>query len=275
MNMSIAAAPEVTDAETPVLGLRLRAAAHEQLLRAEAQLAGEGEARHTGIHQARKSIRRVRAMLALGIGKLDLRADRLDQDLAQLCRGLSRLRDAQALIEALQRLHDGAPDDVRAILPAAVAAARQRRDRLLAQALTRDPDLLSRRRRLRTMVERLLRLDWQSLGNAGVTAAILHGEHRVGKAGRRAKRHPDRDHGWHVFRRRLRRLRQQDTVLSALRPELRPRTQGLEDQAGMLGEAQDDALLLLHCGRASPFLRAQRALLRRIARERLQQVRRG
>ena len=276
MNLSIAAAvPEAHVVEIPVIGLRLRAVAHAQLMQAEVHLARAGEARHVGIHQARKCVRRVRAMLALGMRKLDQRAKRLDADLAQLCRGMSRLRDAQALIEALQRLDDNVPGDVRAILPDADAAARERRDGLLAQALARDPDFHSRRRRLRAMGERLLRLDWQLIGHAEIVRAILRSEHRVEKAGRKARRHPDRDHEWHVFRRRLRRLRQQDTVLAGLQPELRPTMKGLEDQAGALGEAQDDALLLLHCGRASPFQRTQRASLRRIARGRLQHARRG
>lgn len=270
-----AAELEPPHTEVVGLGLRLCAVAHEQLLLAGKHLAADVEGLHTGIHQARKSIRRVRAILALGMRRLDPRAQRLDADLAQLCRGMSRLRDAQALIEALHRLNDNAPDDVCAILPEAETAARQRRDELLAQALKRDPQFLSRRRRLQSMSDRLLRLNWQPLGDAEAVAAILRSERRVEKASRRAKRHPDRHEDWHVLRRRMRRLRQQDTVLARVCPEVRTRMPGLENQADALGHAQDDTLVVMQCGRMSPFSREHRTLLRRIARERLQHARRN
>jgi hypothetical protein len=125
------------------------------------------------------------------------------------------------------------------------------------------------------MRERLLRLDWQAIGDAEVAAAIRRSERRVEKAGQRAERHPDRDDDWHAFRRRLRRLHQQDTLLARLQPALRPTMKGSADRNGTLGEAQDNALLLRYCGRASPFERGQRTLLRRIARERLQLARRS
>jgi CHAD domain len=261
--------------EALALGLRLRATAHEQLLLAMNHLAREGDALHTGIHQARKCIRRVRAILALGMRKLDPRAQRLDAQLGQLGRGMSRLRDAQALIEALHRLDGDAPDDVRMILPEAEAAARQRRDALLAEALTRDPQFLSRRRRLRTMSDRLLRLNWQPLHDAEAVAAILRSERRVEKAGRKASRHRDRDEDWHVLRRRMRRLRQQDTVLANVCPEVRTSMHGLEHRADALGHSQDDTLVVIHCGRKSPFTLAQRTVLRRVARERLRHARHG
>jgi hypothetical protein len=45
--------------------------------------------------------------------------------------------------------------------------------------------------------------------------------------------------------------------------------------ADILGESQDDALLLRHCGSRSPFTSDQRKPLRAIARERLQRARGG
>lgn len=47
-------------------GAVLQAEAEQEMERAARQLARPGEERHQGIHQARKSIRRVRALLALG-----------------------------------------------------------------------------------------------------------------------------------------------------------------------------------------------------------------
>jgi len=45
------------------------------------------------------------------------------------------------------------------------------------------------------------------------------------------------------------------------------------EEATLLGEAQDDALLLRHCGARSPFPPELRKLLRKEARARLRRVR--
>jgi CHAD domain len=254
-------------------GSRLMAYASEQLQQAQNHLAREGEARHSGIHEARKCIRRTRATLALGIRVFDQRGKRLADDLGRLCRGLSSLRDAQALIEALQRLGSSAPSAVRAILPRAEMAARKRRDQMLERALKRDPEFSSRRRRLLAAQERLLRLEWQAVSEEDVSKAVTRSKRRADKARQQSKQHPDDDKAWHVFRRRLRRLRQQDSLLAELQPNLRGVTKGTEHQARALGESQDDVLLLGQCGRRSPFPPDQRKLLRNIARERLQKTR--
>lgn len=88
------------------LGALLQAEAEQELERAARQLARPGEERHQGIHQARKSIRRVRAMLALAGASFSATPSvrRLDASLRSLCRGLSALRDADALRDALLHL---------------------------------------------------------------------------------------------------------------------------------------------------------------------------
>jgi CHAD domain-containing protein len=259
--------------QDPTVGPRLMAYAGAQLLRAQTQLAREGEALHPGIHEARKCIRRTRATIALGACAFDQRAARLDDELGRLCRGMSSLRDAQALVEALQRLENSAPAAVCAIVPHAVSAARKRRDQMLERALKRDPGFESRRRRLQAARSRLQSLQWQTVHDEDVSQAVARSERRAEKARRRAERHPDDDDTWHVFRRRLRRLRQQDSLLAELRPDLRPRIKDLEHRAHALGESQDDVLLLSHCGPRSPFTPVQRKLLRHIALERLQRAR--
>lgn len=271
---SVAMASTTSFDEDPAIGFRLMAFASGQLLQAQTLLAQEGEARHSGIHEARKCIRRTRAALALGARVFDGRADRLDHELGRLCRGLSPLRDAQALIEALQRLDDSAPPAVRDALPLAGMAVRERREVMLEHALQRDPQFEARRRRLSAAQARLLRLPWQSVSDEDIAKAVMRSKRRADKARRRGERHPDDDEAWHMFRRRLRRLRQQDTLLAALRPDLRPSgAKHHEHKAQALGESQDDALLLRHCGGRSPFPPDLRKLLRDIARERLQRTR--
>lgn len=255
------------------LGLRLMAFACAQLLQAEAHLAHDGEELHTGIHEARKCLRRVRATLALGKRAFDGRAKRLDDDLGRLCRGMSRLRDAQALIEALRRLDSSAAEAVRHILPGAETAARHRRDRMLALALAKDPGFKARRRRMEDLRKRLVRLDWQAVDAKDIGKALARSERRAVKAGNRAEKHPGDDQAWHAYRRRLRRLRQQHNALSELGLVQWPINRDLDSRTESLGESQDDLLLLNHCRRHSPFPPKQRALLRATAKQRLLRMR--
>jgi hypothetical protein len=265
-----AAQPE---APLPPLGRRLKAFALSELAEAQALLAKSGEARHEGVHQARKRLRRTRAALALGRKALGREGRRLDEDLGRLCRGLSPLRDAQALIEGLQRLPASESDPLARALPDMVALARRRRDDCLARALARDPDLQRRRQRLKAMAARLEALDWDRVTAGAVAKAVARSEKRLAKARRRAARRPGDDARWHALRRRLRRLRQQDHLLATLEPDLRPLGNVTADEATVLGEAQDDALLLRHCGSHSPFPPPLRRLLRAEARARLGRVR--
>ena len=257
------------------LGMRLLVFVGVQLQQAQIDLSREDEALHDGIHQARKCIRRARATLALGARVLGPRAEALDDELGRLCRGLSHLRDAQALIEVLQRLDAQAAAPIRAILPAAERLARQRRDDILERALVRDPAFMARRLRLQAAQQRLARLDWHAVDAAEVSSAIKRSQRRADKAAKRIKQHPDDDEAWHVYRRRLRRLRQQDSLLADLLPALRLSKKRARDLTDLLGESQDDALLLRHCDRRSPFPSDQRKQLRAIARERLRRTRGG
>jgi CHAD domain-containing protein len=256
------------------LGLRLKAFVVTELQEAQALLGQEGEARHGGVHQARKRLRRARAALAIGRKPLGKPARRLDEDLGRLCRGLSPLRDAQALIEGLQRLPAAGPGPLATALPQILAIAVQRRDDCLARTLARDPGLARRRGRLQAMIARLEALEWEKVKPAGIAKAVKRSEKRLAKARRRAGRDPADDARWHAMRRRLRRLRQQDHLLAALEPTLRPAQSVSAEEAALLGEAQDDALLLRHCRSPSPFPPPLRALLRAEVRTRLGRVRR-
>ena len=267
--------PTTATPDSLPLGMRLLVFVGVQLQQAQTDLSREDEALHDGIHQARKCIRRARATLALGARVLGPRAEALDDELGRLCRGLSHLRDAQALIEVLQRLDAQAAAPIRAILPTAERLARQRRDDILERALVRDPAFMARRLRLQAAQQRLARLDWRAVEAAEVSSAIKRSQRRADKAAKRIKQHPDDDEAWHVYRRRLRRLRQQDSLLADLLPALRLSKKRARDLTDLLGESQDDALLLRHCDRRSPFPSDQRKQLRAIARERLRRTRGG
>jgi CHAD domain-containing protein len=265
--------PPPSEAPLPPLGLRLREFALAELASAHHHLGREGASRHDGVHQARKAIRRARAALALGRKPLGRDARRLDTQLAVLCRGLSPLRDAQALIEGLQRLASTASAPLQTALPELLSLAGERRAERLARALAADPGLERRRARLQAMSQRLAALDWPAVKRGKAAAALSRSEARVARSRKRIHREPGNDEHWHALRRRLRRLRQQDHLLAQIEPSLRPNVAVTLEEATILGEAQDDALLLRHCGTRSPFPPDLRKLLRKEARARLRRVR--
>lgn len=245
-------------------GELLQAEAVQELERAARQLARPGEERHQGVHQARKSIRRVRAILALGGSSFSAAppVQRLDAALRGLCRGLSALRDADALRDALLHLSRDAvigPIECERLC-AFVAVVRARR---LAAALARDPDFARRRARLQVAQGRVGMLPWARARGEDVEAALAMSRKRLKKALKRAKGGDDVE-AWHTLRRRLRRLRQQETVLARTRPEAFQPTPGIGELAERMGTAQDHALLLAHCRRSGVFPARDRATLRRL-----------
>jgi hypothetical protein len=286
------------------IGDALKTFAVKQLERAIKFLSQPGKSRHQGIHEGRKCIRRTRAALALGMHafkreKCGERAVRLDHDLGQLCRGLSPLRDAQALIEALARLRD-APEvltggsygaQLTNVLPDAVSAAMARREQMLKRALQRNPGFALRRARLRRAIAALARLPWHDALWPDIHIGLSRSMRRFKKARRQAHRQTNNDALWHVLRRRLRRLRQQIGMLAEIQPKTVEtgsdgklatfsidsfaKANALEQEAVRLGESQDDALLLKHCGKRSPFSPSHRKLFRAVAKARLRQVRKG
>ena len=251
----------------------LRAFASERLWQAERELARQGTARHEGIHNARKCLRQARAALALGSGSLGPHAERIDNELRRLCRGLSPLRDAQALIDAIQRLKGGASAKTRGLLRDAGNLAVLFRNSSLDRALIRDPDFISRRRRLLAAKQRLTDQDWPAITGNSLAAAFARGERRLDNTRRHAAKHPEQDETWHLYRRRLRRLRQQLPILDQIHPGRHRPSRKLSNQAQALGESQDDVLILRFCQKRSPFLPEQRALLRQLARARLRRMR--
>jgi CHAD domain-containing protein len=266
--------PGASDGETlQPFSVRLHAYARQQLMTAQKQLARQGTARHEGIHQARKCIRRAKSALAIGRTVFGKRGLSLNAELGRLCRGLSPLRDAQALLEELHRLRRGADAASHALLTTAETAASQRRDQLLKDALAKDPQLKHRRARLQQLVEKMQRLEWERVDREAVSAAIHRSECRLEKTGMRLNQALDADEAWHEYRRRLRRLRQQASLLAELGIDIGLPEKHIKEQTDSLGEAQDHVMLIRHCGSRSPFGPGLRKPLRDSARQRLHNVR--
>jgi CHAD domain-containing protein len=253
--------------------IRLRDYAVTELARAIACLSWSGGRLHAGVHQARKSIRRVRATLALDMPTLGPGADLIDRALRQANRHTSKLRDAQALVATLDALLEktGAGDSSSMLRRARRAAAQARAARARI-ALADDPRWDDKRALLTTLLAALSALPWDRVTDADMRAALQRSLLRSDAAGGRA-RTSRRDADWHRWRRRARRLSQQQRALgdtTTARADASKRDKRL---AVILGGVQDCALLREHLGKGSMFAQADRPALRVLAERRTRQLR--
>lgn len=167
---------------------------------------------HVSIHDARKAIRRLRALLQLVEPRLELAgADRILQRTGD---SLSALRDAHATIGTAERF---ARDDGR--WQAVIVRLAQRRDALLAAALVQDPGFERRRRWVQRALARIEAAPWHRLKAGDLRRGLERGQQRVDKARRRARRDPHAD-ALHRWRRRVRKLRMQVEAVGGIKPGL-------------------------------------------------------
>ncbi|GAB3093074.1 CHAD domain-containing protein [Lysobacter terrae] len=241
----------------------------------ELDMAREGLARtghvHAGTHQARKAIRRARAVLALGEARLGVDATLIDRALRTVNRDLSELRDAHALVEVLERLAERAHDPAdRQLLRQAVRRARRASGRVKKR---HAQERQAAEESLAALRASLQGLPWSTLTWPECQAAIARSAERARSVQERA-RNSDKDARWHRWRRRVRLLVLERRACSqcgmAAVAELRF-DQHLAEQLGVAGEL---TLVLERCGRASPFKRSERAPLRRFAAKALKRQRR-
>ncbi|MBK6727680.1 MAG: CHAD domain-containing protein [Xanthomonadales bacterium] len=230
-------------------GLPIRAYATDQLLRAFACMGWRGRRVHEGVHQARKSMRRVRACLALAGFDATGEGKRIDRDLARQCRALSQLRDAQARIETIDRLIEThAPGDAATLLRRVRRGALQERSQQLQRSVAEDAGFSEQREQLRALAPRLDALPWATLTDAQLQAALQHSLKRCRKAEGRALSDGDAE-DWHRWRRRRRRLLQQHTALAACAIGVADAIDPQRELAHYLGESQDLSVLFAHFGR--------------------------
>ncbi|HEY5852043.1 MAG TPA: CHAD domain-containing protein [Lysobacter sp.] len=234
-----------------------------------------GEDIHEGVHRARKGLRRVRATLALGYGILGPGIELLDREIKHLNTGLSGLRDAHALTETLQRLRKRTrKGGIRELLDQVDAAAIVAREVVAEVELSMDPGLGQRRGLIEVLAAALPALDWVRLTPSAARMALADGDDRSEKA-RSVALDKARDNDWHRWRRRARRASQQRRALEAVGIPLPATTPDAFDKrtTERLGEAQDLTLLLDHCGKDSPFSKADRQALRAYAEPALARLR--
>jgi CHAD domain-containing protein len=226
-------------------------------------LGQRGRCVHEGVHQARKSIRRTRAMLALGGGALGPGGTLIDRELRRLNRRLSPLRDAHALVETLDRLGIKARNaQAREALAAARKVAGRRRS-----AMARQPTfahaLAEAQAVLATLQAALEGLPWGSVTVPVLVEATDAAAHKA----RRARQHAlarDGAEDWHRWRRSMRRLSQQQRAVAAAGLAL-PSDGFDKHLTEQLGVLQDLSLLVAHCDSDSAFPKPTRTALRHFA----------
>lgn len=255
------------------LGAALRGIADHQLTRASQCLGWKGGHRHTGVHQARKSIRRVRSILALAGAGLGPGAEALSYLLSEINQGLSRVRDAQALVEAIDHLAAQTHDEkwLRLLARARRNAVAARRVMLQA-AIAADPDLLKTRDLLVHIKAALDGLAWSGVASGEVEAAFSLGKEKTRKAAKKAHKTGE-DEDWHRWRRKARRQSQQQRILAEAGIKSIVEYDDKEI-ASLLGQQQDCSLLLEFCeSDHSPIRWTDRNQLNRFVEKKLGSLR--
>lgn len=205
--------PNATDRPTTRIGMCLNAYALHQFDVAGRSLGRSRENLHTGIHDARKAIRYVRATLDLGRARLWPAAAMVFDELRDLCRELSNARDAYAVIETLDGLRKQAQEgDQRDLFGRIRKSLIKRHAIAVSRLLGQDrgvPRFLTRLHRLREATEVLC---WGEIDAADIRSSLARSDRRAERAADEAKQtqHVRMRHRW---RRRLRRLRHQMTIL--------------------------------------------------------------
>jgi CHAD domain-containing protein len=172
---------------------------------------------HDSIHEARKAVRRLRALLALVTERVP-DAVPIDRVLERFGDGLSALRDAHVAVETAKGFSLGH----RKRWTTAIARLTERRDALLARTLTRDPCFERRRALLRRVADRIDKLDWERLRIGDLRRALHHSKRRVARAKQRSDSQPSAESG-HRWRRRVRKLRFQMEAIGELAAALAKR----------------------------------------------------
>jgi len=196
---------------------------------------------HTRVHEARKAIRRTRALLALaedGDAAFDVGpADRILQRVGD---GLSRLRDAHSAIETARDVGKQlGPKQWRPV----VDALRERSAALVARELEADPGFARRVATVEGALHYIDQLPWPDLTAGQVREGLQRQRRRVDTAARRASKHPDAEH-LHRWRRKVRRLRMQMEAMPKLRngstkPAGKTKAKALHKLSDVLGREQD------------------------------------
>jgi CHAD domain-containing protein len=250
----------------PEIGPAARALAHGEC-KAIADAFERTPEVHEAVHRARKTIRRLRALLAL-LESSALETAAADAALRRLGDGLSALRDAHVVVETCARLASAQPDQRWEAVCMRLTA---RREAVLARVLARDPAFARRQAALLRIATDLQAQPWESLRGSDIRKGLARSERRTQKAEKRATRSHDAD-DLHRWRRRVRRLRMQLEAVPRLAPSRAVPIKGpghtrharalhaLSDQLG----GQQDLRMVRNLVRVMPGVPERRVLIEQI-----------
>lgn len=253
-------------------GKRVAALAADEIQVLAGALA-EAPAMPAGVHEARKSIRRLRSLLALvraPLGKAEVRA--IDDALQALAKGLSALRDGQVVLDTADHCarHAGDADETASWGALTPLLAHQQEHRV-AEALADDPGFVRRQAQAHRQAEQLRALPWHRLHANDLRHGLARSLHRQQRAQEAALASGDID-DLHDLRRKSRRLRMQLNAMKRLRVSTHGVALASRDIAELvdqLGALQDLALLQRALGTLEPTPHAHAwpvATRRRMAR---------
>lgn len=224
------------------LGAEFRRVAHDQLVRALAEL--DGDDLHHGVHQVRKRCKKLRALVRLlhaterGLSRRENAAFR------DTARRISELRDVAALVEAHDALTIAVTtarptDDAPAVPTDALAVVRDgliaRRDRSAAAA----DETAVVRRELHDAVERVATWQLPDLGFDLVAGGLLR-TYRQGRRDLARVRADPTTEALHAWRKRVKDHRYQVRLLQDAWPRvLRARRRELHRLGELLGDDHD------------------------------------
>lgn len=222
---------------------------------------GDTQHRHRGIHEARKSLRRLKSLLRLGATTFADALPSLEKAIDRMAIGLSPLRDAHVAVETAMSLACLAVDTGAEPWGHAVERLTLRCEGRLAAALTQDPGFARRRGAVRTLSRQVHALAWQAMTAEEIDYALAHSERRVAKARKRMRKSASVAN-LHRWRRRARRLRMQIELVRKARKAAGLPAPHHADREKTL--AQDMAVLSDAIG-ARQDLRLLREILRTLA----------
>jgi len=222
--------------------------------------------RDTGIHEARKALKRLRALLRLVRPHLDAQARRAeDVALRDVGRVLAPLRDARVTIDTLDAIAPTACPPLRATLEQRHAAAFRSvsaaSTAVLAAALSEA------------------RTRWEALfpgSLPGGFEAVAPGIARTYKRGRKRMRRvavSNRDRDFHEWRKEVKHLRYQMEALRPMDPAALHSRIALLDELGELLGAEHDLTVLMGLVESEPACGDGRADLLRLLSERRDGIR--
>ena len=175
----------------------------EEIEKAEAMLRQEGEERDAGIHDARKAFKKIRAVLRLVRRDLGSTYRHENAWFRDSARGLSDLRDAQAVLESFDKLQKAFPDEMKAKGFGEIRLALARRRTRIGD---NDGDLVRNAERVRETLQdvhqRVAAWDLKRTGFAAVGPGLRATYGRGRRARVEAFRSPS-DQAFHDWRKRV------------------------------------------------------------------------